>query len=158
MKLGTKGRYAVMATLDLAKYGKQAPVSLSEISERQEISLSYLEQLFSKLRQANIVTSVRGACGGYHLSRRACEITIAEIVNASEEDIRFTRCGSSRGCMSNTSKCLTHDLWEELTNHVYKFLENITLQDVLDKKSRQSPMNFMTREFDQYPAKVGINE
>src|SRR5471032_814063 len=116
MRLSTKGRYAVMAMVDLAQHGEGGPVSLAEIAERQEISLSYLEQLFAKLRKGGLVRSVRGPGGGYRLSRASGEIRIADIIVAVDEPIAATRCkpGSSIGCTGTTSRCVTHDLWEEL--------------------------------------------
>jgi len=145
MKLGTKGRYAVMAVVDLAKHGSDKPISLSEISERQEISLSYLEQLFAKLRRGTIIHSCRGAAGGYTLARESSKITIAEIVSAAEEPLRLTRCskGNTNGCMGNNSRCLTHHLWEDLSDHIYDFLQAITLQDVLDRNMKKTVFPFL---------------
>jgi Rrf2 family iron-sulfur cluster assembly transcriptional regulator len=134
MRLSTKGRYAVMALVDLAAHSKGAPVSLADISERQNISLSYLEQLFGRLRRGELVKSVRGPGGGYLLQRGAASIRIADAVLAVDENLRATRCtpGTSLGCTKNSSRCLTHDLWEELGNHIYMFLCSVTIQDVLD--------------------------
>lgn len=140
MKLSTKGRYAVMAMVDLAKQSRAgetaAPITLSEIAERQEISLSYLEQLFSRLRKAGLVNSVRGPGGGYMLARAPAELRIADIVLAVDEPLRATRCqpNSGEGCMSDASRCLTHDLWEELGNHIYLFLSFVTLDDVCARR------------------------
>jgi Rrf2 family iron-sulfur cluster assembly transcriptional regulator len=136
MKLGTKGRYAVMAMVDLANCtvmrSKNRPVTLSDIAERQEISLSYLEQLFSKLRKKGLVKSVRGPGGGYMLARGANQLRISDIVMAVDEPLRATRCDpkSGSGCMSDGGRCVTHDLWEELSNHIYLFLNTVTLEDV----------------------------
>lgn len=136
MKLGTKGRYAVMAMVDLASStvltGKNNPTTLANIAKRQEISLSYLEQLFSRLRKAGLVKSVRGPGGGYMLARTADQLRISDIVMAVEEPIRVTRCNpnSGAGCMSDGSRCVTHDLWEELSNHIYLFLNTVSLEDV----------------------------
>jgi len=126
VRLSTKGRYAVMAMVDLAKFGKGSPVALSEIAERQEISLSYLEQLFAKLRRAQLVNSVRGPGGGYVLSHAADETRIADIILAVDEPIRATRCslGSAAGCAGNKGRCVTHDLWEELSNPSVLQLDN----------------------------------
>jgi Rrf2 family transcriptional regulator, iron-sulfur cluster assembly transcription factor len=136
VRLSTKGRYAVMAMVDLAKFGKGSPVALSEIAERQEISLSYLEQLFAKLRRAHLVNSVRGPGGGYVLSRAADETRIADIILAVDEPIRATRCslGSAAGCAGNKGRCVTHDLWEELSNLIHLFFNSITLADVVDRR------------------------
>ena len=136
MKLGTRGRYAVMALVDLARYGDGGPVCLSEIAERQEISLSYLEQLFGRLRRGGLVRSVRGPGGGYVLARAAGETRIADIILAVDEPIRATRCASGRavGCRADRSRCLTHDLWEELGNQIHLFLCSVTLADVCEKR------------------------
>ena len=116
MKLSTKGRYAVMAMVDLAQNISGKPVNLAEISDRQAISLSYLEQLFSKLRRAGLVKSVRGPGGGYRLAERAENIRISEVILAVDEPIRTTGCmpGTTAGCIRKSSRCMTHDLWEEL--------------------------------------------
>ena len=136
MKLSTKGRYAVMAMVDLAANSGGKPVSLAEIAERQEISLSYLEQLFGKLRRGELVKSVRGPGGGYLLSRSPGETRISDIVVAVDEPLRATRCevGSSVGCLSNSGRCLTHDLWEELGNQIHMFLSSVSLEDVIAKR------------------------
>jgi len=136
VRLSTKGRYAVMAMVDLAKFSNGSPVALSEIAERQEISLSYLEQLFAKLRRAELVSSVRGPGGGYVLARAAGETRIADIILAVDEPIRATRCspGSSAGCTGNKSRCATHDLWEELSNLIHLFFSSITLADIVDRR------------------------
>ncbi len=136
MKLSTKGRYAVMAMIDLAENSQGKPVSLAEIAERQEISLSYLEQLFAKLRRGDLVKSVRGPGGGYLLSRRSEDTPIADIVLAVDEPIRATRCtpGQPYGCRGNRSRCATHDLWEELGNQIYLYLSSVTVADVINKR------------------------
>lgn len=132
MKLSTKGRYAVMAMVDLAGRASQRPVALADIAERQEISLSYLEQLFAKLRRGGLVKSVRGPGGGYLLARGAAEMRISDIILAVDEPIHATRCrpGSAKGCTGDAGRCVTHDLWEELGNQIYLFLSAITLEDV----------------------------
>lgn len=136
MRLSTKGRYAVMAMVDLAKHGDGDPVALSEIAVRQEISLSYLEQLFAKLRRAGLVSSVRGPGGGYVLSRTAEETRLADIIVAVDEPIRATRCvpGSPVGCTGDKVRCVTHDLWEELGNLIHLFFSSISLADVADRR------------------------
>ncbi len=136
MKLSTKGRYAVMALVDLASYSKGQPLALAEIAERQEISLSYLEQLFAKLRRGGLVNSVRGPGGGYLLARPSNETRISDVILAVDEPIRATRCtpGSPLGCRSNNSRCLTHDLWEELGNQIHLFLSSVTLDDVVERR------------------------
>ena len=136
MKLSTKGRYAVMAMVDLARHAQAKPVSLSDIAARQEISLSYLEQLFARLRRAGLVKSVRGPGGGYRLARTSIDTRVSEIILAVDEPIKATRCtemGTS-GCRADRSKCLTHDLWEELGNQIQMFLSSVSLNDVLERK------------------------
>ena len=136
MKLSTKGRYAVMALVDLAASSQGKPVSLADIAERQEISLSYLEQLFAKLRRASLVKSVRGPGGGYLLAHTPADTRIADIILAVDEPIRATRCtpGQPFGCRSNKSRCVTHDLWEELGNQIYLYLSSVTLADVVERR------------------------
>jgi len=136
VKLSTKGRYAVMALVDLASQSDGRPVALADIAERQEISLSYLEQLFAKLRRGGLVRSVRGPGGGYLLARSAEETRISDAILAVDEPIRATRCksGSAIGCRSNKSRCLTHDLWEELGNQIHIFLSSVSLADVCGKR------------------------
>ena len=136
MRLSTKGRYAVMAMVDLARHCNSGPVSLAEISERQDISLSYLEQLFGKLRKGAQVKSVRGPGGGYMLTRHPSEMRIADIIVAVDEPIKATRCapGSAEGCRADKSRCLTHDLWEELGNHIFSFLSSVSLDDVIEDR------------------------
>lgn len=133
MRLTTKARYAVMAMVDLSQCHELGPVKLSDIAARQELSLSYLEQLFARLRRAGLVRSVRGPGGGYLPCQGCAEVTIADIVMAVDEPIRATRCESSAeaGCLSNNRRCQTHDLWEELGNQIYLFLNAVTLDDVL---------------------------
>lgn len=136
MRLGTKGRYAVMAMVDLAGFGRGGPVALADIAERQEISLSYLEQLFAKLREAGLVRSVRGPGGGYLLVRPAESIRIGDIILAADEPIRATRCGDgpTSGCRENRSRCLTHDLWEELGARIRDYLGSVTVADVVERR------------------------
>ena len=132
MKLTTKGRYAVTAMLDLALHTEGEPVSLAEISERQDISLSYLEQLFSKLRRAGLVVSMRGPGGGYQLSGAPSDIAIADIISAVDENVDATRCGGMGDCQGN-KRCLTHDLWTDLSNQIRVFLSEITLADMTSR-------------------------
>jgi len=136
VKLSTKGRYAVMAMADLAYHANGKPVSLAEIAERQEISLSYLEQLFGKLRKGGLVSSVRGPGGGYLLARPAEELRVADIILAVDEPIKATRCtpGSPLGCHSHRGRCLTHDLWEELGNQILLYLNSVTLEDICQRR------------------------
>ena len=136
MRLSTKGRYAVMAMVDLAIESDGSPVALADVADRQEISLSYLEQLFGKLRRGGLVESVRGPGGGYMLSRTSADTRVSDIIMAVDEPIKATRCtpGSPEGCKSNKSRCLTHDLWEELGNNIYIYLSSVSLADVVQKR------------------------
>jgi Rrf2 family iron-sulfur cluster assembly transcriptional regulator len=133
MRLSTKGRYAVMAMADLARRQDERAVSLAEIAARQEISLSYLEQLFARLRREGLVQSSRGPGGGYRLARAAEETNIADIVVAVDEPLRATRCNqdAKKGCMLKGEKCLTHDLWEEMGRQIHSYLASVTLADVV---------------------------
>ncbi len=133
MRLTTKGRYAVTAMLDLAYHSEKNPVTLTDIAKRQQITLSYLEQLFSRLRRSGMVEGVRGPGGGYQLSRKAAEISIAEIIAAVDETIDSTRCGGKSNCQ-NEQPCLTHDLWMGLSDQIRHYLDSISLQDVLQRK------------------------
>ena len=136
MRLSTKGRYAVMAMVDLAKHSQGSPIALAEIAERQEISLSYLEQLFAKLRAANLVKSVRGPGGGYLLAYHRDDTRIADIILAVDEPIHAVRCtpGGATGCRIDRSRCLTHDLWEELSNQIHLYLSSVSLGDVCERR------------------------
>jgi Rrf2 family transcriptional regulator, iron-sulfur cluster assembly transcription factor len=136
VKLSTKGRYAVMAMVDLARYGDGRPVALADIAERQEISLSYLEQLFAKLRRGGLVKSVRGPGGGYLLAHGRDETRIADIIRAVDESIQAVRCtpGAAIGCRGDRSRCLTHDLWEELSNQIHLYLSSVSLGDVCERR------------------------
>ena len=137
MKLTTKGRYAVMAMADLAANQNGKPVSLYDISTRQNISLSYLEQLFSKLKHEKLVKSIRGASGGYVLEKNPKEIRLANIIRAVDEEIKTLNCKkeSKKGCNNKSVKCITHDLWDELENHINQFFDKISLGDVIKKKN-----------------------
>lgn len=136
MKLSTKGRYAVMAMADLAAHSKGRPVALAEIADRQEISLSYLEQLFGKLRRGGLVKSVRGPGGGYLIARDLRELRVSDVILAVDEPIKATRCapGSSAGCHGATGRCITHDLWQELGNQIFMFLSSVSLEDVIERR------------------------
>ena len=153
MRLTTKGRFAVTAMLDLALHGTHGPVTLAGISERQKISLSYLEQLFGKLRRRELVESVRGPGGGYHLARSASEVSVADIVRAVEEPIDSTQCGGRENCQDN-HRCMTHDLWVELNNTVYDFLGGVSLSQLVERQ-RTKPVNLVrtkSREHQILPA------
>ena len=140
MKLTSKGRYAVMAMADLAKNNAQEPTSLTEISLRQGISISFLEQLFLKLRKNNLVQSVRGPSGGYVLAKPPEEIKLLSIINAVDEKIKTLKCRkeSKKGCNGKSIKCITHNLWDDLEIHINKFFEDNTLNDVLFRKVKNN--------------------
>ncbi|MAH54144.1 MAG: RrF2 family transcriptional regulator [Pelagibacteraceae bacterium] len=145
MKLTNKGRYAVMAMADLARNNVGEPISLAEISLRQGIPISFLEQIFSKLKSNKLVTSFRGATGGYFLSRSADEITLSNIIKAVDERVKTAGCikDSQKGCHGKTSKCMTHDLWNDLEIYINNFFEKNTLKDILFRasKSKQKQLN-----------------
>ncbi|MCK5395349.1 MAG: Rrf2 family transcriptional regulator [Gammaproteobacteria bacterium] len=132
MRLTTKGRYAVTAVLDLALHQDAGPVSLAAISERQRISLSYLEQLFAKLRRNNIVSSTRGPGGGYTLTNSVDEVSVSDIILAVDESCKVVDCNDAEGCHSGY-QCLTHDLWQELSNEIRTFLDGITLSEIMSQ-------------------------
>ena len=134
MRLTTKGRYAVTAVLDLALHQDTGPVSLAAISERQCISLSYLEQLYAKLRRNNIVSSTRGPGGGYTLTNNVDEVSVSDIILAVDETCKVVDCDESSGCHSNY-QCLTHDLWQELSNEIRSFLDGITLAEIMSQEA-----------------------
>jgi len=136
MKLTTKGRYAVMAMADLAANQSLRPVSLNDISLRQNISLSYLEQLFSKLKNEKLIKSVRGSSGGYILEKNPKDIKISNIIFAVDEQIKTLNCKkeSKKGCNGRTVKCITHNLWDDLEKHINNFFDNISLNDLIKQK------------------------
>ncbi len=136
MILGTKARYAVMAMVEMSGREREHPVRLADLAKSQEITAPYLEQIFRKLKLGGLVVSVRGPGGGYVLSRGAEKIYVSEIVEAVDESLKMTRCDSHKtsGCMSNKSRCLTHDLWEGLGKHIHDYLAAISLSDVRSKK------------------------
>ena len=135
MKLTTKGRYAVMAMADLAIFNDRGPTSLSDISLRQNISLAYLEQIFIKLKNRNLVKSVRGAKGGYVLEISPEDIKISNIIAAVDEEVKTLNCKkeSKKGCNNKSTKCITHNLWDQLDQHIYNFFEKVKLQDLVKK-------------------------
>lgn len=136
MKLTTKSRYAVTAMLDIAYHNKGNPVSLREISERQNISLSYLEQLFSRLKKSGLVDSVKGPGGGYKLSKDADDIVIAEVIQAVDEKLETTACNGKANCHNN-KQCLSHNLWEDLGLEIKNFLSDVTLQQVIAQNNNK---------------------
>jgi len=140
MKLTSKGRYAVMAMADLAKNNANQPTNLTDISFRQGISLSFLEQIFSKLKKNNLVQSSRGPFGGYLLAKRPEEIKISNIINAVDEKVKTVGCKkeSKKGCTGKSVKCITHNLWDDLENHINSFFEKNTLKDIVFKENKDS--------------------
>ena len=136
MRLTTKGRYAVTAMLDLAMHHGEGPITLADIAQRQGISLSYLEQLFSRLRKQQLVASVRGPGGGYTLGRDADSIFVAEVISAVDESLDTTRCAGAHNCHNN-HQCLTHDLWQDLSARIYDYLNQISLDDLMQRRGVQ---------------------
>ena len=135
MKLTTKGRYAVMAMADLALFKDKGPTSLTDISLRQNISLAYLEQIFIKLKNKKLVKSIRGAKGGYELEASPDEIRISNIISAVDEEVKMLSCKkeSKKGCNNKSTKCITHNLWDQLDQHINNFFEKVKLQDLVKK-------------------------
>ena len=134
MRLTTKGRFAVTAMIDLALRQGKGPVTLSGISQRQAISLSYLEQLFGKLRRHEIVESIRGPGGGYSLARKADKVTVADIIIAVDEPLDATQCGGKENCLGETGRCMTHELWASLNQRMVEFLDSVNLQKLVDEQ------------------------
>ena len=137
MRLTTKGRFAVTAMMDLALRGEEGPIALASISERQKISLSYLEQLFGKLRRNELVESTRGPGGGYTLARAAKEITVAQIITSVDEPLDATHCGGKENCHGEGERCMTHDLWATLNNKMFEYLASVTLAELVDQEKRK---------------------
>ena len=149
MKLTSKGRYAVTAMLDVALKEHSGPVSLADISERQGISLSYLEQLFSKLRKKGLVCSVRGPGGGYKLGKARSEISVAMIIDAVNESVRIRKCASDCGCAKGGTQCLTHALWGQLSDRITTFLDNITLEELIASEHVQHISEIQNNKYNQ---------
>ena len=147
MKLSSKGRYAVMALADIAKFEPNNPIPLRDISLRQGISLVYLEQLFLKLKKNNIVVSVRGKNGGYILNKKAADIKISEVFLAVEEEIKTIGCEkhSKKGCNGKSSKCITHNLWDELENYINDFFQKKTLNDLINQFNERKRIKYFKR-------------
>lgn len=157
MRLTTKGRYAVTAMLDLALHGLDRPVSLADISGRQDISLSYLEQLFAKLRRNDLVSSVRGPGGGYRLSRSSDEIFVAQIIDAVNETVDATGCGGTADCQQG-EVCLTHHLWCDLSDQIHGFLSNISLSNLVERREVQSISARQTARSHQAATTLSLTE
>ena len=137
MRLTTKGRYAVTAMLDVALNDSKGPVTLTDIAQRQGISQSYLEQLFSNLKKNGLVNGIRGPAGGYQLRQNRDQITVAEVIDAVNESVDATRCGGQKNCRKN-DRCLTHDLWADLSNEIRSFLESVTLEALANKQLKET--------------------
>ena len=157
MKLSTKGRYAVTAMLDLALHATDNPVNLAEISERQNISVSYLEQLFAKLRKHGLVDSVRGPGGGYRLKNGPETVRVSDIIIAVDEGLDVTRCKGKADCHGG-SRCLTHELWRRLSCRIYEFLEGITLGELIAEQSVQETAQRQVRALSGYDSLIGAAE
>jgi len=142
MRLTTKGRFAVTAMIDVALHGTDGPVTLAAVSGRQRISLSYLEQLFGKLRRSGLVDSVRGPGGGYLLARTAAELSVAEIIVAVDEPIDATQCGGRENCLDDR-RCMTHDLWAGLNNHIFSFLSGVSLAQLAAQQQQTAAARAM---------------
>jgi len=141
MKLTSKGRYAVTAMLDIALNQSKGPITLAMISERQDISLSYLEQIFAKLKKSGLVLSARGPGGGYRLSRDASEISVSEVIGAVNEDLEPRKCRGKSNCQ-NGVQCLSHELWADLSGMINEFLDGVTLQQIIDRRSSIQSVQF----------------
>jgi len=150
VKLTSKGRYAATAILDLAFHSQAGPVTLANIAKRQDISLSYLEQLFARLRKHELVTSTRGPGGGYSLNRPPEEIAIAEVIMAVDETVDTTLCSGESNCHEGR-QCLTHELWNDLSRQIYSFLDNITLKQLMDESSIQKVALRQDKNFNGHP-------
>ena len=160
MKLTAKGRYAVTAMLDLAVHEHEDPISLADISERQGISLSYLEQLFAKLRRNHLVASVRGPGGGYRLAKASSDICVAEIIDSVDENVDATRCGGRSDCQHGEI-CLTHELWTDLSEQIHQFLSSIDLASIIAKREIQqiaARQDAMCEELVRLPAHRSVME
>lgn len=155
MRLTTKGRFAVTAMIDLALRQSSGPVTLAAISQRQQISLSYLEQLFGKLRRHELVESTRGPGGGYSLGRRLADISVADIIVSVDEPIDATQCGGKENCLGDSGRCMTHELWSSLNQRMVEFLDSVTLeqlvQEQLDKGVRIEDKPVMKRAISSMP-------
>lgn len=146
MKLTTKSKFAITALVDIALYSANNPITLQLISERQGISLSYLEQLFAKLRKHGMVKSYKGPGGGYILNFKASEISLTDIMKAVNEEMDARTCKGRENCLNN-GKCLTHHLWDDITNHMYKYLSNIKLSDVIENNKQNNVKFVLDKSF-----------
>src|SRR5258706_16481074 len=156
MRLTTKGRFAVTAMVDLAMRQTRGPVTLAAISERQHISLSYLEQLFGKLRRHKLVSSVRGPGGGYNLAQPTNEMSVADIILAVDEPLDATQCGGKENCVDGEKRCMTHDLWATLNTKMLEYLSSVTLQDLVDHQRTSKDSNVLKDLRQAKPAPEGV--
>jgi Rrf2 family transcriptional regulator, iron-sulfur cluster assembly transcription factor len=154
MRLTTKGRFAVTAMIDVAMHGTDGPVTLAAVSERQRISLSYLEQLFGKLRRHGLVDSVRGPGGGYNLARAADAVSVADVIVAVDEPIDQTQCGGRENCMDDR-RCMTHELWAALNAHIFSFLRSVTLADLVRQQQPKNGDVAVLQDHQHQPSGVG---
>jgi Rrf2 family iron-sulfur cluster assembly transcriptional regulator len=150
MRLTTKGRFAVTAMIDIAMHGTKGPVTLAGVSQRQKISLSYLEQLFGKLRRAGLVESVRGPGGGYRLARGADTVSVADVITAVDEPIDATKCGGRENCKEDGQRCMTHELWSNLNAHIFAYLKSVDLAQLVASQA-EGGVNVM-QDHRQQPA------
>ena len=157
MRLTTKGRFAVTAMIDLALNNGSGPVTLADISERQKISLSYLEQLFGKLRRRELVTSVRGPGGGYNLANATDQVSVADIIIAVDEPIDATQCGGKENCKDDR-KCITHDLWTDLNRHIFEYMRAVKLSELVAKQMKKSSDLAVMQVHDNRPIAVKPKE
>jgi Rrf2 family iron-sulfur cluster assembly transcriptional regulator len=157
MRLTTKGRFAVTAMIDLALNNSTGPVTLADISERQKISLSYLEQLFGKLRRRELVASVRGPGGGYNLANPTDQVSVADIIVAVDEPIDATQCGGKENCKDD-KKCITHDLWTDLNKHIFEYLRAVKLSDLVAKQLKKSSEVAVMQMHDNRPGAAKAKE
>jgi len=157
MRLTTKGRFAVTAMLDIALHRGGGPVTLAGISQRQNISLSYLEQLFGRLRRRNLVESVRGPGGGYTLAHPLDKVSVADIVVAVDEPLDATQCGGKQDCLDE-GRCMTHDLWESLNKKIYEYLQSVTLQDLVTKQQAREQQKVIMQDKRQGSSGDGGNK
>lgn len=152
MRLTTKGRYAVTAMLDLALHQESGPIALADIAQRQHISLSYLEQLFARLRRQGLVEGVRGPGGGYRLHRDSTAISVAEVIEAVNESVDATRCGGRHNCQEGGDECMTHELWHDLSMRIREFLAGVSLHDLVRRRTARTEAPVVAKVIDFQPA------
>ena len=156
MRLTTKGRFAVTAMIDVAMHNGDGPVTLAGVAERQKISLSYLEQLFGKLRRAGLVDSVRGPGGGYNLARSSNGVSVADIITAVDEPIDATQCGGKENCLDD-HRCMTHELWASLNVHIFSFLSSVTLEQLVRQQDKTDVAVLQDQRVGKKPAPAAVH-